>query len=1555
MGNLGRHPDGRTILLDWAFPGRAPPATDLAWYVALNVERLPQSKDDDDRGLPPRARTSRCHNRRVVGPPARPRPPRSDDPARLGEGPRRRRRVGLVARPGGGRAGAARGRAALPDPPTPALRRAVTPRPYDRGRADPHHRSPTAPARSMRSPPPCGAAKGGDPLAPVTSIVPTNTAGVMARRALGRRGGAAAIDVLTVFRARRAARRAVAARRGPQAGVDAGRRPRRQAGHPRLARPLRRRQPPPLDRRRPARPVPRAARRRARRRSTALAAHRRAARAGAGRRRASPRLLAPSWYDEGDLLARAAERARARPARPAAGASSSTSPSGCARSRRSCSPPLGERGDVELVVGAHRRRRRRRRRRRPRRGARRRPAPARRSRAAAPAGVSRRRLDHRRRRRGAHRRARRRRRRPRRHPLRPHRRAVPRRPALRPPRRAPARPPPASRGTADRAPASASAWCPRVLAELLELDRRGLRRTDLMTLLGDVPGPRRRRARRARPPAGSASAAPPASCATRTGTPTSPATPTTCAERAIRPDAEADAALELLAFVGDLRAALGDPAVPRPWADVGRAGPRSGSSGGSGPAGSTASTAPSARRWEQTSRGARPPRTTSTRSARRSPAPSSAPRSSPSSTSRPAATARSATASTSARSPARPASTSTSSCVLGAAEGLRAARAGRRPAARRPRARGRRPGRVRPSGPRSSTASSSPPPPPRRPVLVTVPRGDLRATADAPRSRAGSPRSLAAGGRRAGRHRLPRPRPGRHRVPGLGGRAPPPRAVDRAPAPATTSATSRSRTDDAVLRRALRAARRPGRATEFTEFDGNLTGRAVAPLAGAVSPTRIETWAALPARLLRAATCSASARSTSRPTSRRSSPLDRGTAHPRRHRPAAPAPCSTATLPQPGPDGLDRRARRRACSGPAPRWPTRSHAAGRTGRAAFWVNDRAELLADARRVAGVRPRRLGRAARSLSSEQRVRRATSASSWSCPTAGRSASAGTIDRVDELPDGTLVVTDHKTGKPDELDKLSRRRPDARRHALPAPGVRRRRPRRCSAGRTPRCAPGTRSSSRSSSAVADRVRRRRLGAASATTSARVVDGIEAGVFPADPRAADAAQHYVGVLVLRARRPRHGAGAGRTGSASATTPRWPRWFAAPTTRRRRLSGRAALEQLDARSPAGAPPPAAAAGPGGPRPHPHRHGDDAVRRGRRRRRQDDRARRAHPHARRRGRADRRHRRHHVHREGGRRAAPPAPRPARPSRRRRRRAQAALDGLDHAPIGTLHAFARRILFEFPVEAGLPPGFDVLDELESQLALDERWEDLLDELLDDADREVAPGLRGRRARPAARLGRVRRHARPAPGRRGLPGQLGPRRATRVDLDPPPRPGGCRHDPRPGSPRSSPRRSPPDDTQADVLVGGRRRRHASPRRRRRQPPRRPRRASSGASARPAAVGQQDEVDGATAATRRSTRCAPRQAALGRRRRRPLRPSGGEYRRRVVGAIAGRFVLDGAARAGGRRHARVPRPARARPPPAGHRRRRARRACTSATGGCCSTSSRTPTRSSSRSPSG
>jgi hypothetical protein len=46
MGNLGTRPDGRTVLLDWAMPGQGNPLAELAWYLALNTARLPQTKED---------------------------------------------------------------------------------------------------------------------------------------------------------------------------------------------------------------------------------------------------------------------------------------------------------------------------------------------------------------------------------------------------------------------------------------------------------------------------------------------------------------------------------------------------------------------------------------------------------------------------------------------------------------------------------------------------------------------------------------------------------------------------------------------------------------------------------------------------------------------------------------------------------------------------------------------------------------------------------------------------------------------------------------------------------------------------------------------------------------------------------------------------------------------------------------------------------------------------------------------------------------------------------------------------------------------------------------------------------------------------------------------------------------------------------------------------------------------------------------------------------------------------------------------------------------------
>ena len=61
----------------------------------------------------------------------------------------------------------------------------------------------------------------------------------------------------------------------------------------------------------------------------------------------------------------------------------------------------------------------------------------------------------------------------------------------------------------------------------------------------------------------------------------------------------------------------------------------------------------------------------------------------------------------------------------------------------------------------------------------------------------------------------------------------------------------------------------------------------------------------------------------------------------------------------------------------------------------------------------------------------------------------------------------------------------------------------------------------------------------------------------------------------------------------------------------------------------------------------------------------------------------------------------------------------ALAELDGAAVGTLHSFAQRILNEHPVEAGLPPGVEVLDEIGSQVEFEAQWHQFLDELLDDA--------------------------------------------------------------------------------------------------------------------------------------------------------------------------------------------------------------------------------------------
>jgi hypothetical protein len=46
LDNLGTDDAGRTVLLDWEQPGRGAALSDLAWYLAINCRRLPQSKEE---------------------------------------------------------------------------------------------------------------------------------------------------------------------------------------------------------------------------------------------------------------------------------------------------------------------------------------------------------------------------------------------------------------------------------------------------------------------------------------------------------------------------------------------------------------------------------------------------------------------------------------------------------------------------------------------------------------------------------------------------------------------------------------------------------------------------------------------------------------------------------------------------------------------------------------------------------------------------------------------------------------------------------------------------------------------------------------------------------------------------------------------------------------------------------------------------------------------------------------------------------------------------------------------------------------------------------------------------------------------------------------------------------------------------------------------------------------------------------------------------------------------------------------------------------------------
>ncbi|MFI7484079.1 UvrD-helicase domain-containing protein [Kocuria sp. M1R5S2] len=72
----------------------------------------------------------------------------------------------------------------------------------------------------------------------------------------------------------------------------------------------------------------------------------------------------------------------------------------------------------------------------------------------------------------------------------------------------------------------------------------------------------------------------------------------------------------------------------------------------------------------------------------------------------------------------------------------------------------------------------------------------------------------------------------------------------------------------------------------------------------------------------------------------------------------------------------------------------------------------------------------------------------------------------------------------------------------------------------------------------------------------------------------------------------------------------------------------------------------------------------------------------------------------------------------------RSRRGTALHDLDIAPIGTIHSFAARIIRENPLEARVPPGIETLDEIESSLAFEDRWQQIVGSLFGKPEHSAA---------------------------------------------------------------------------------------------------------------------------------------------------------------------------------------------------------------------------------------
>ncbi len=121
-----------------------------------------------------------------------------------------------------------------------------------------------------------------------------------------------------------------------------------------------------------------------------------------------------------------------------------------------------------------------------------------------------------------------------------------------------------------------------------------------------------------------------------------------------------------------------------------------------------------------------------------------------------------------------------------------------------------------------------------------------------------------------------------------------------------------------------------------------------------------------------------------------------------------------------------------------------------------------------------------------------------------------------------------------------------------------------------------------------------------------------------------------------------------------------------------------------------------------------------------------------------------------------------------PSDEKRERLQAAIDGREKSFIGTIHAFCARLIRERPVEAGVDPGFEELDELENLVAREEAWKRWSDRLFLEGNPIIGPlaevGLPIESLRQTYELLADNRDAYPAPSRRRTRPDLSDARAA-----------------------------------------------------------------------------------------------------------------------------------------------------------------------------------------------